>query len=838
MHKIKKYQYGSTITPGAPSYPLNGNYAFQGVADFVNYPATALGGVMETTGSNGAIRGLGAGIRTLGGQLTSNIGNEIYKSALANSGKLTSQGVKNAFSTGLKNTFSGSAGLGFGMGAAGTVLSAIAGPKSEYEGLKGGTTQALDTAYDGIATGLSFIPGGQVAAGAMTLAKGVGDVLGSLGGGTDGMTDVDSVLGSSFFNWNIGALNGFGGAKTHKLNNQDFMNQNKLDQMWSGYADALHDNLNARTKSGKKYGMFSNGARKRANKLIDTANMNQEYLLDMQRGTELGSIRGNNMASINSIRYNQALYGGVKPVAIGKSGLKISDIRNIINTYHSRPKSLSIVKPLELQKDYIDKFQAGGKPKYVRSDQSYYDPETDTIYYSGDNRKTRKEAKIHEEFHRNPNKELLEFIRPQYENLNDDRIVELGGDLDFVKRFDGDPQVLYDPIEIGARLVAAYQRTKNKAWDYSEDFFEKARQDENKYGDNFRDLLRMYNNKNLAQMFSFFRRNQNTGGFGGGGGTFRDPNGEIGNGMPLKPTGQYAPDGQELYESPTGELFTLRPQAFKQGGQMNLIPEGSLHARLHHMEDADGLTKKGIPVVDNDGNQQAEIEVNEIIFRKEVTDKLEELAKDGSNKAAEEAGRLLVEEIFENTDDRTGLIEEVTGKTDKFGKGGSLLQNVESYRFSQSPITIISDKERLELQKKIDQSQLENLEGAHDLALVNTNKTLQGLKTIGDSIANIPEQIQQANKDKKKLTDLAFSQKLMDSKYFEEQKKLQDLAIAQQELEQKALKEQYNPQLAAEGEKLPENTFNGADVIRDILSLSPEKLQELQNILKYLKNND
>ena len=119
MHKIKKYQYGSTITPGAPSYPLNGNYAFQGVADFVNYPATALGGVMETTGSNGAIRGLGAGIRTLGGQLTSNIGNEIYKSALANSGKLTSQGVKNAFSTGLKNTFSGSAGLGFGSGCLG-----------------------------------------------------------------------------------------------------------------------------------------------------------------------------------------------------------------------------------------------------------------------------------------------------------------------------------------------------------------------------------------------------------------------------------------------------------------------------------------------------------------------------------------------------------------------------------------------------------------------------------------------------------------------------------------------------------------------------------------------
>jgi hypothetical protein len=36
---------------------------------------------------------------------------------------------------------------------------------------------------------------------------------------------------------------------------------------------------------------------------------------------------------------------------------------------------------------------------------------------------------------------------------------------------------------------------------------------------------------------------------------------------------------------------------------MNVIPEGSLHARLHHMEGADNLTKKGIPVVDNEGNQ-------------------------------------------------------------------------------------------------------------------------------------------------------------------------------------------------------------------------------------------
>jgi hypothetical protein len=82
---------------------------------------------------------------------------------------------------------------------------------------------------------------------------------------------------------------------------------------------------------------------------------------------------------------------------------------------------------------------------------------------------------------------------------------------------------------------------------------------------------------------------------------------------------------------------------------MNVIPEGNLHARLHHMNGADELTKKGIPVVDNDGNQQSEIELNEIIFNLDVSTKLEELHKkykeEGSDKdkIAIEAGKLLAE---------------------------------------------------------------------------------------------------------------------------------------------------------------------------------------------------
>lgn len=91
--------------------------------------------------------------------------------------------------------------------------------------------------------------------------------------------------------------------------------------------------------------------------------------------------------------------------------------------------------------------------------------------------------------------------------------------------------------------------------------------------------------------------------------------------------------------------------------QQNVIPEGALHARKHHMENTEGLTQKGIPVIDDKGEQQAEIELNEIIFNLEVTQKLEELYKDGSDEAAIEAGKLLVQEILFNTEDRTGLIK-------------------------------------------------------------------------------------------------------------------------------------------------------------------------------------
>lgn len=114
-------------------------------------------------------------------------------------------------------------------------------------------------------------------------------------------------------------------------------------------------------------------------------------------------------------------------------------------------------------------------------------------------------------------------------------------------------------------------------------------------------------------------------------------------------------------------------EAFKQGGQMNVIPEGALHARKNNMEGAgEEFTAKGIPVISTDtGEQQAEIERNEIIFNKEVTDFIEENYKkfksdETSNSQKDElaikVGKRLVKEILENTQDNTGLIQDVQEK--------------------------------------------------------------------------------------------------------------------------------------------------------------------------------
>lgn len=133
-------------------------------------------------------------------------------------------------------------------------------------------------------------------------------------------------------------------------------------------------------------------------------------------------------------------------------------------------------------------------------------------------------------------------------------------------------------------------------------------------------------------------------------------------------------DIQKLEEGGKTDKSKQELDKIEETNQKNVIPEGALHAHKHHMENAEDLTKKGIPVVDNKGEQQAEIERNEIIFSLEVTKQLEDLHKryqgytntqKEKDELAIEAGKLLVYEILHNTEDRTGLIKECK-------KGGTL----------------------------------------------------------------------------------------------------------------------------------------------------------------------
>ena len=124
--------------------------------------------------------------------------------------------------------------------------------------------------------------------------------------------------------------------------------------------------------------------------------------------------------------------------------------------------------------------------------------------------------------------------------------------------------------------------------------------------------------------------------------------------------------------------------------QKSVIPDGALHKNKHNLDkvgvDDKEMTKKGIPVVDNNGEQQAEIELNEIIFTLEVTKELEKRYKEyydddtkqsRKDELALEAGKLLWKEIIYNTDDRTGLI-------DTLKHGGSITKSRENNTYQDA----------------------------------------------------------------------------------------------------------------------------------------------------------
>ena len=128
---------------------------------------------------------------------------------------------------------------------------------------------------------------------------------------------------------------------------------------------------------------------------------------------------------------------------------------------------------------------------------------------------------------------------------------------------------------------------------------------------------------------------------------------------------QFAQNGAKLKEIEVSE-------------QPSVLPEGSMHKNKHDDFGID-VTKKGIPVITVDDDnvetlsdiqeqsdsvvQHAEIENNEIIFSKELTDFLEDKRKEWNDSKDSsillEVGKRLTKEILENTNDNTDLIKKL-----------------------------------------------------------------------------------------------------------------------------------------------------------------------------------
>lgn len=107
----------------------------------------------------------------------------------------------------------------------------------------------------------------------------------------------------------------------------------------------------------------------------------------------------------------------------------------------------------------------------------------------------------------------------------------------------------------------------------------------------------------------------------------------------------------------------------------SVIPDGALHKNKHNLE-LEGITKKGIPVIQNvddsvstlaeiqqyqdDIVQSAEVEKEEVILSRELTDFIEDKRKEwhetNSNEVLEEVGKRMTKELLFNTEDNAGLI--------------------------------------------------------------------------------------------------------------------------------------------------------------------------------------
>ena len=541
--------------------------------------------------------------------------------------KMISQANKGV-KTGLEGAKSAKmGGIGATIGAASDLVGSFMPQKTEYDGAKGDITQTMDSVYNGISdAAMSLGPAGMLVGGIMKGGTLLGKGINALGGGTNGMTSTDAILGSSLLSLTpLGLVNGFGGKKTDTITKDDDL----FAQMGSSYSGSNQTINDAIQKSGKKYGLLSRSDMNDANQEIYEARRQQNVISNISsNATDRFNIR-NSMSAINGNRRGYLLSGGYNQSAtrIGRHGMSIE----LIDKARSIIKAQKGIKlsPLETYKQQApqnwESIPTNGKPSYQEWIKDF-----------------------------NP-----DFISPDYDletaynNLPYEQLQRHKFAVNQKTRRDQDYYLKYHdengyyPFHLGS--VAPLQGTE----DYI--FLKKGKEDTNPEVHWETDTY--YNGENglkdthdlVYEKDRYYYRKK----------------------KPKQETPQHKNGGSiiELISETTISLVDpLNVPEFQNGGSINVIPDGALHARKHNMN-LDGITEKGIPVVSEKDNgkieQQAEIEKEEVIFRLEVTQKLEELEKkyyseEASQKEKDEyaleAGKLITEELLHNTKDNAGLL--------------------------------------------------------------------------------------------------------------------------------------------------------------------------------------
>ena len=560
---------------------------------------------------------------------------------------------------------------GIGLGAAQAAMK----PKTEYSGEKGKITSTLDM-VDSVGTAaLSAIPGvGQVLGLAKTGLDTGFKALNNAGFGTDGMTTVDALLGSSIIGeafLPLSLINGKFGKTTTRLNPRTFQENQDLAKIEHSYSNTVRQGIDAWKKQGKKYGVFSHGKYKKANRLVNMYGIANEALLDMSNENKIDDARIQ-ANGLNNIQYNQDLQGGLNPrTLIAKEGAKL------------KPQEFKIepIVPETKIESVVPKFQEGEKLQPHESEIIVIYPSEDEM--KGIIEKRWPAIRNTSEYHiyRDPEytsektgAESIEYIRQPEIKYKNGFILKNPNETPTIV-FNPDTNTI-DDIQLDAihhfrYADPKYQQVLKPFEDYLlqnkiEDVFWNS-----KLGKIFRDA------KQKDSSFSdFIDKNINEDYIAQGiDGVIRDLLAPDKLRIKSKYQSKENAYKQWLFDDTSRQLFQnikdyletgeLKPQQFKNGGELNIIPEGALHKNLHHMENDENITKKGIPVVSEDENgktvQNAEIERSEIVLRLSLTQRLEKMLKQynsdisqkGKDDIATKAGQILVDELLNKTIDNT-----------------------------------------------------------------------------------------------------------------------------------------------------------------------------------------